>query len=106
MIDAPQLDSINHAHRWGLVRELYNSAVDVPGLTVAKRCLIGTICAYWLDQRQITKQDYVRGLGEYITMVADIEMDVPLIYEWTAQMICKFMIWMTCDEFKILSFYW
>lgn len=89
MSDAPLLENINRAHRWALVRELYNSAVDYSGLNVAKRCFIGTICTYWLDQQQITKQDYVRGLSEYIGVLADIVIDVPKIYEWTAQMICK-----------------
>lgn len=87
--DAPQLEKINQAHRWALVRDLHNMAVDISGLTEEKRCFIGTICAYWLDHSQITKQDYVKGLSEYITMLADIVIDVPKIYEWTAQMICK-----------------
>lgn len=87
--EAPQLDKINRCDRWALVRDLHNSAVDISGLTEEKRCLIGTICTYWLKNNQITKQDYVKGLSEYVTMLADIVIDVPKIYEWTAQMICK-----------------
>lgn len=87
--DAPQLDKINQAYRWAVVRDLHNSAVDISGLTEAKRCFIGIICTYWFDTNQITKHDYVKGLSEYITLLADIVIDVPKIYEWTAQMICK-----------------
>lgn len=89
LADAPQLDKINKQHRWALVRDLHNSAVDISGLTEEKRCFIGTICTYWLNDKQITKQDYVKGLTEYIKLLADIVIDVPKIYEWTAQMICK-----------------
>ncbi|XP_031622161.1 eukaryotic translation initiation factor 4G isoform X2 [Contarinia nasturtii] len=85
--EAPQLDKINKNHRWALVRDLHNRAVDISGLTEEKRCFIGTICTYWLNNNQITKQDYVKGLLEYINLLADIVMDVPKIYEWTAQMI-------------------
>lgn len=102
MSDAPQLDSINRAHRWALVRELFNLAVDISGLNEAKRCFIGTICTYWLDQQQITKQDYVRGLTEYVTMLADIVIDVPKIYEWTAQMLCKCFLVNNNQQTKIL----
>lgn len=89
MDEAPQLDKINQVHRWALVRDLHNMAVDISGLTEAKRCFIGIICTYWLNHNQISKQDYVRGLSEFVTMLADIEIDVPKVYEWTAQMICK-----------------
>jgi len=85
--DSPQLDKINQAHRWALVRDLHNMAVDISGLTEEKSCFIGTICAYWYDHHQITKQDYVKGLSEYITLLGDIVIDVPKIYEWTAHMI-------------------
>lgn len=77
-------------HRWAVVRELHNSAVDTSGLNETKRCFIGTICAYWSDHNRITKQDYVRGLGEYLTLLEDIVIDVPKIHEWTVQMICKY----------------
>lgn len=87
--EALQLDKIKKPHRWALVRDLHNMAVDISGLTEAKRCFISIICAYWLDHKQITTQDYVKGLSEFITMLADIEIDVPKVYEWTAQMICK-----------------
>lgn len=93
--DAPQLDKINQAHRWALVRDLHNKAVDISGLTEEKLCFIGTICAYWFDNKQITKQDYVKGLSEYITTLDDIVYDVPKVYEWTAQMICKFCTYFT-----------
>lgn len=92
MDEAPQLDKINKVHRWALVRDLHNMAVDIPGLSEAKRCFIGIICTYWLDHQQITTQDYVKGLSEFITMLADIEIDVPKVYEWTAQMICKLCV--------------
>lgn len=87
--DAPQIDVHENHHRWAVVRELHNLAVDTSGLNEAKRCFIGTICAYWIDHNRITKQDYVRGLGEYITLLEDIVIDVPKIHEWTVQMICK-----------------
>lgn len=87
--EAPQLDKINRIDRWALVRDLHNSVVDISGLTEEKRCFTGIICTYWLENHQITKQDYVKGLSEYIKMLEDIEIDVPRIYEWTAQMICK-----------------
>lgn len=89
MDEAPQLDKINQVHRWALVRDLHNMAADISGLTEAKRCFIGIICTYWLNHNQISKQDYVRGLSEFVTMLADIVIDVPKVYEWTAQMICK-----------------
>lgn len=98
--DAPQLDKINQAHRWALVRDLHNKAVDISGLTEEKLCFIGTICAYWFDNKQITKQDYVKGLSEYITTLDDIVYDVPKVYEWTAQMLCKF-----CTIFYYTHFY-
>lgn len=87
--DAPPLDAINKCYRWALVRDLYNSAVDISGLTEAKRCFIGIICTYWLNNNQITKYDCVKGVSEYITLLEDVVIDVPKIYEWMAQMLCK-----------------
>lgn len=91
MEEAALLDKIPKMYRWALVRDLHNRAVDISGVTEAKRCFIGIICTYWLDHNQITNQDYVQGVSEFIKLILDddIETDVPSIYEWTAQMICK-----------------
>lgn len=86
---ASNLGEIPESHRWTVIRELHNKANDISGLTDAKRCLIGILCTYWLNNNRITKNDYIRGLLEYFTSLSDIVIDVPKIYEWTVQMICK-----------------
>lgn len=86
---ATKLEKVPENHRWVAIRELHNKAVDISGLTETKRFFIGTICTYWIDNKVITKKDYIRGLSEYITLLEDIVIDVPKIYEWTAQMISK-----------------
>lgn len=90
--DAPRMDKHQSQYRWAVVRELYNLAVDTSGLNETKRCFIGTICLYWFDNDLITKQDYVRALCEIISNIEEIAIDVPKIYEWIVQMICKFFI--------------
>lgn len=87
--DAPPLDKIHTSHRWAIVSKLHNLAVDTSGLNETKCCFIGTICAYWIDQKQITKQDYVRGVSEFVAQLEDIVIDVPKVHEWTVWMICK-----------------
>lgn len=86
---ATKLEKIHENHRWVAVRELYNMAVDISGLKEAKRFFIGEICAFWINCKRITSKDYVRGLGEYVDLMEDTSIDVPKIYEWTAQMMSK-----------------
>lgn len=86
---ARKIDDIHESHRQSAVRELHNKAVDMPGSTEAKLCFVGHICNYWMKQKFIVKKDYVQGVSEFLNILADIEMDVPLIFEWTVQMICK-----------------
>lgn len=89
MEPARKIEDIHESHRQTAVRELHNKAVDMSGSTESKLCFIGHICNYWLKQKLIVKQDYVQGVSEFLNIIADIEMDVPKIFEWTVQMICK-----------------
>ncbi|XP_055299644.1 eukaryotic translation initiation factor 4 gamma 3-like [Sitodiplosis mosellana] len=97
-----EIYEIDGIDRWALVRDLHNSAMNTSGLTEVKRCFIGTICTYWLESNQITKEDYVQGLSEYITMLANISIYMWKIYEWTSQMISTafFNNLITLDDLK------
>lgn len=85
-----KVGEIHESHRHTAIRVLHDKAVDMSGSTEAKFNFIGHICTYWLKSKQITKQDYVSGLAEYLNTLADIGMDVPKLYEWTVQMMCKY----------------
>lgn len=100
------MDTHKSQHRWAVVRELYNLAVDTSGLNETKRFFIGTICAYWFDNNLITKQDYVRALSEIISNLEDIAIDVPKIYEWLSPMICELLLLFSLYSFqKCSNFY-
>lgn len=87
---ARKIEDVHESHRQMAIRELHNMAADMTGPTEAKLCYIGQICHFWLKQKFIVKQDYVQGVSEYLNTLADIEIDVPKIFEWTAQMICMY----------------
>lgn len=89
---APSLDKIALEHRWAIVREFYNVYADAKGLNRDNRIFVGLILTYWIRQNAISKQDYIRGLTEYLEQIEDLEIDVPKIWEWTVESICKLFI--------------
>lgn len=87
--NAPQLEIIPENNRWAVVRDLHNNAVETSRLTDSNRNFIGIICSYWINNNRLTKQDYKRGITKYLEPLDDLAIDVPKVYEWSAQMICK-----------------
>lgn len=87
--NAPQLEHVPEYNRWAVVRELYNMGVDLTGMNSSNRNFIGVLCSYWIKRGRLTKQDYMRGLTEYLDFLEDVSIDVPKVYEYTASMMGK-----------------
>lgn len=97
--NAPQLENVPDYNRWAAVRELHNMGVDLTGMNSSNRNFIGVLCSYWIKRGRLTKQDYIRGLTDYLDFLEDVVIDVPKVYEYTASMIGRF-----CYQFTILRF--
>lgn len=90
---APSLDKIALENRWAIVREFYGLTTDAKGLHESNRVFVGLICTYWVKTNAISKKDYIRGLTEYLDILEDLQIDVPKIWEWTVETICKRMLY-------------
>lgn len=101
--NAPQLENIPDYNRWAVVRELHNMGVDLTGMNSSNRNFIGVLCSYWIKRGRLTKQDYIRGLTDYLDFLEDVVIDVPKVYEYTASMIgtCRVLI---CSPFFFFFF--
>lgn len=86
---APSLDKVAPENRWAIVRELYNLSADLKGLNESNRVFVGLICSFWVKINSISKKDYIRGLTEYLDFMEDLQIDVPKIWEWSVEAICK-----------------
>lgn len=87
-----KLDDISAPNRPTLVQEIYNMGVDWTGPSSNNRSVIGDLCAYWIEKNRLSKQDYKRGLTEFLNTLVDLVIDVPKVYEYTAAMIGKLAI--------------
>lgn len=88
--NAPTLDKIAQKDRWAIIRELYNLSAELKGLNEADRVFVGLLCSFWVNRNSVSKEDYVRGLTEYLDLMEDLQIDVPKIWEWSVETICKF----------------
>lgn len=85
--NAPQLDNVPEYNRWAVVLELHNMGIDLAGMNSNNRNFIGVLCSYWINRKRLTKQDYIRGLNDYLDSLEELVIDVPKVYEYTASMI-------------------
>lgn len=90
--NAPSLEAVARKDRWAIVREIYNLSAELKGLNESNRVFVGTMCSYWVKNGLITKEDYLRGITEYLEPIEDVQIDVPKIWEWTVETICKYIM--------------
>lgn len=88
--NAPSLDKIAPKDRWAIIDRLYYHLAHFKGLNESNRIFIGLICSYWVKRNHISKEDYVRGLTEYLNDFEDMAIDVPKAWEWTVEAICTY----------------
>lgn len=90
LANAPSLEKIALKDRWGIIERLYYHLAHFKGLNESNRVFIGLICSYWVERKFISKEDYVRGLTEFLNDFEDMAIDVPKVWEWTVEAICTY----------------
>lgn len=83
------VDKIRSEHRWVIVRELFNTAVEVQRLKTADRIFAGKSLNQWLKMKLITRSDILTGTKSFLEPVEDICLDIPHIWLYFAEMIGK-----------------
>lgn len=81
------VDKTRIEHRWTLVRELLNVAVEVQRLKTADRQFAGGALNQWIKMKLITRSDILTGLKSFLEPVEDISLDIPHIWLYIAEII-------------------
>lgn len=95
------VDKIRVEHRWVMVRELLNTAVEVQRLKTADRTFAGKSINQWIKMKLITVNDVLTGLKSFLELVEDIALDIPLIWHYIAEIIGR----LSCSYRVFLSRY-
>lgn len=83
------VDKIRVEHRWVIVRELFNTAVEVQRLKTSDRIFAGKSLNQWLKMKLITSSDILTGTKSFLEPVEDISLDIPHIWLYIAEIIGK-----------------
>lgn len=83
------VDKIPVQHRWVIVRELFNTAVEIPRLKTADRTFAGRTINQWIKMELITVDDMLNGLKSFLEPIEDISVDIPHIWMYIAEGIGK-----------------
>ncbi len=83
------VDKIRIEHRWVLVRELFNIAVEVQRLKTTDRIFAGKSLNQWIKMKLITRSDILTGTKSFLEPVEDISLDIPHIWLYIAEIIGK-----------------
>lgn len=81
------LDKIKVEHRWVIVRELFNVAVEVQRLKTTDRIFAGKSLNQWTKMKLITRSDLLTGTKSFLEPVEDISLDIPHIWLYIAEII-------------------
>lgn len=83
------VDKIQVEHRWVIVRELLNTAVEVQRLKTEDRIFAGKSLNQWIKMKLITRSDIQTGTKSFLEPVEDISLDIPHIWLYIAEIIGK-----------------
>lgn len=84
------VDKIRTEHRWVIVRELFNTAVEVQRLKTTDRIFAGKSLNQWIKMKLISRSDILTGTKSFLEPVEDIALDIPHIWLYIAEIIGKF----------------
>lgn len=83
------LEAVGEAYRWAAVREVFNLSAELVRLRPSDRVFAGQVCSHWIATKTITSADYVRALREFFELIDDTSVDVPKVWQYTAELISK-----------------
>lgn len=83
------VDKIRMEHRWVIVRELFNTAVEVQRLKTADRIFAGKSLNQWIKMKLVSRSDILTGTKSFLEPVEDISLDIPHIWLYIAEIIGK-----------------
>lgn len=83
------IDKIRTEHRWVIVRELFNTAVELPRLKTTDRIFAGKSLNQWIKMKLISRSDILTGIKSFLEPVEDISLDIPHIWHYIAEIIGK-----------------
>lgn len=81
------VDKIRNEHRWIVVRELLNVAVEVQRLKTDDRIFAGKALNQWFKMKLVTRSDILTGMKSFLEPVEDISLDIPHIWLYIAEII-------------------
>ncbi|KAG4069974.1 hypothetical protein HA402_015198 [Bradysia odoriphaga] len=81
------VDKTRMEHRWVVVRELLNVAVEVQRLKTIDRIFAGKSLNQWIKMKLITRSDILTGMKSFLEPVEDISLDIPHIWLYIAEII-------------------
>lgn len=86
-----ELEAVGEAYRWAAVRELCNLSAELVRLRSSDRLFAGQLCSHWIATKTITVADYIRALREFFEFIDDTSVDVPKVWQYTAELISKYL---------------
>lgn len=68
---------------------MFNLSAELVRLRPNDRVFAGQVCSHWIATKTITSADYVRALREFFDFIEDTSVDVPKVWQYTAELISK-----------------